>query len=402
MPIGSLGIPSLVDAPRVGTPRTGPSRAFVRVDTLEVRSDELQRKATVRFELPLSRFDPPLRREDVEGLSVRIAPPVGDHSVVPVQVVEVGGQLALVFETAPVDFSALRASPVLLALGEPGLLFNPAHPQVTAPSLQVQVSTAQLKVDVRASVQRERRERSVQLDALIEQTAAERRATATGTSSWFGQRQLEQDLKDARARSTESAQRLAPLLQQAGEAWRRAAPLTRVASAPVDDARRAAWRSTLVTAANATANLPQARTLLETSRDVPELAAEDRANLSMLEAAAAGQARVDAEVQQLFDALPEAGRTRWLAEAAKLEGLPFADELSGALRASSNAMTDVQLLEEQLVAHAESTGRAVAPRLAQLDARLAELRREKELLDVTPAATSETSAVTYAADLRLL
>lgn len=403
MPIGSLGIPSLNDSQRVTTPRTGPSRAFVRVEALEVHSDELRQKATVRFELPLSSFDPPLRREDVEGLSVRLAPPVGDRSVVPVRVVEAGGRLALAFESAPVDLSALRASPVLLALGEPGLLFNPASPQVSAPFLSVQVSTAQLEVDVSASTKHERRERSVQLDALIEQTATERRAMSTGTSSWFGQRQLEQDLTDAKARAEASQQTLAPLLAQAEQAWAQAAPLARVATAPIDDAQRAGWRSTLVTATNAAARLPEARALLEAAREVPELAAEDRAKVSTLEAAAAGQASVDAEVRQLFGSLPAEARTRWLVDLAKFEVLPFAERLSSAARESSNATVDVQLLEDQLAAQVERTGHAVTPRLAQLDARLAELRREKEeLLDEAPAVPSVTMPVTYAADLRLL
>lgn len=402
MPIGSLGVPSLIDPQRVRAPRTGPSRAFVRVETLEVRSDELRRKATVRFELPLSAFDPPLRREDVEGLSVRIAPPIGDRSVVPLQVVESNGRLAVAFESAPVDLSALHASPLLLALGEPGLLFDPAHPEVASPSLHVQVSTAQLKVDVTASMQHERRERSVQLDGLIEQTATERRATATGTSSWFGQRQLEQELKDAKARVNESRQTLAPLLAQAGKMWSEAAPMKRVVSAPVDEPRRAAWRSTLVTAANATLALPEARALLETSREVPELATQDREKASALEALAAQQASVDAEVRQVFDALPEETRTRWLVDIATLEALPIAGELASTARALRNATSDVQLLEDQLAAHAETAGRAVAPRLVQLDARIAELRREKELLDAAPAETSETTPVTYGADLRLL
>lgn len=403
MPIGSLGIPSLNDSQRVTTPRTGPSRAFVRVEALEVHSDELRQKATVRFELPLSSFDPPLRREDVEGLSVRLAPPVGDRSVVPVRVVEAGGRLALAFESAPVDLSALRASPVLLALGEPGLLFNPASPQVSAPFLSVQVSTARLEVDVSASTKHERRERSVQLDALIEQTATERRAMATGTSSWFGQRQLEQDLTDAKARAEASQQTLPPLLAQAEQAWAQAAPLARVATAPVDDAQRAGWRSTLVTATNAAAKLPEARALLEAAREVPELAAEDRAKVSTLEAAAAGQGSVDAEVRQLFGSLPADARTRWLVDLAKFEVLPFAERLSSAARESSNATVDVQLLEDQLAAQVERTGHAVTPRLAQLDARLAELRREKEeLLDEAPAVPSVTMPVTYAADLRLL
>ena len=403
MPIGSLGIPSLNDSQRVTTPRTGPSRAFVRVEALEVHSDELRQKATVRFELPLSSFDPPLRREDVEGLSVRLAPPVGDRSVVPVRVVEAGGRLALAFESAPVDLSALRASPVLLAFGEPGLLFNPASPQVSAPFLSVQVSTAQLEVDVSASTKHERRERSVQLDALIEQTATERRAMATGTSSWFGQRQLEQDLTDAKARAEASQQTLPPLLAQAEQAWAQAAPLARVATAPVHDAQRAGWRSTLVTATNAAAKLPEARALLEAAREVPELAAEDRAKVSTLEAAAAGQGSVDAEVRQLFGSLPADARTRWLVDLAKFEVLPFAERLSSAARESSNATVDVQLLEDQLAAQVERTGHAVTPRLAQLDARLAELRREKEeLLDEAPAVPSVTMPVTYAADLRLL
>lgn len=403
MPIGSLGIPSLNDSQRVTTPRTGPSRAFVRVEALEVHSDELRQKATVRFELPLSSFEPPLRREDVEGLSVRLAPPVGDRSVVPVRVVEAGGRLALAFESAPVDLSALRASPVLLAFGEPGLLFNPASPQVSAPFLSVQVSTAQLEVDVSASTKHERRERSVQLDALIEQTATERRAMATGTSSWFGQRQLEQDLTDAKARAEASQQTLPPLLAQAEQAWAQAAPLARVATAPVHDAQRAGWRSTLVTATNAAAKLPEARALLEAAREVPELAAEDRAKVSTLEAAAAGQGSVDAEVRQLFGSLPADARTRWLVDLAKFEVLPFAERLSSAARESSNATVDVQLLEDQLAAQVERTGHAVTPRLAQLDARLAELRREKEeLLDEAPAVPSVTMPVTYAADLRLL
>lgn len=218
MPIGALGVPAVVDQP-VRAPRTGPSRAFVRVEKLEVRSDELRQKGTVRCELALSAFDPPLRREDVEGLSVRIAPPIGDRSVVPLQVVEVAGRWTLVFESA-VDLSALQATPLVLGLGEPGLLFNPAHPQVSSPSLHVQVSAAQLVVDVTASAQLGRRERLAQLDGLIEQTAEERRATATGTSSWFGQRQLEQSLKDAKASVDESRRSLAPLLEQASVAFR--------------------------------------------------------------------------------------------------------------------------------------------------------------------------------------
>lgn len=401
MPIGALGVPAVVDQP-VRAPRTGPSRAFVRVEKLEVRSDELRQKGTVRCELALSAFDPPLRREDVEGLSVRIAPPIGDRSVVPLQVVEVAGRWTLVFESA-VDLSALQATPLVLGLGEPGLLFNPAHPQVSSPSLHVQVSAAQLVVDVTASAQLGRRERLAQLDGLIEQTAEERRATATGTSSWFGQRQLEQSLKDAKASVDESRRSLAPLLEQASVAFSHAAPLARVASAPVDDAQRAAWKTTLITASNATLSLPAARELLESSREVPELAAEDLAKVAALEQAVGAQATVEAEVRARFDALPEEQRTRWLVEFAKAEALPFARELSTGAQTLRNSTSDVQLLEAQLAAHAETTGKAVAPRLAQLDARLAELRREKEQLISAPGgAAVETTPVDYASDLRLL
>lgn len=401
MPIGALGVPAVVDQP-VRAPRTGPSRAFVRVEKLEVRSDELRQKGTVRCELALSAFDPPLRREDVEGLSVRIAPPIGDRSVVPLQVVEVAGRWTLVFESA-VDLSALQATPLVLGLGEPGLLFNPAHPQVSSPSLHVQVSAAQLVVDVTASAQLGRRERLAQLDGLIEQTAEERRATATGTSSWFGQRQLEQSLKDAKASVDESRRSLAPLLEQASVAFSQTAPLARVASAPVDDAQRAAWKTTLITASNAALSLPAARELLESSREVPELAAEDLAKVAALEQAVGAQATVEAEVRARFDALPEEQRTRWLVEFAKAEALPFARELSTGAQTLRNSTSDVQLLEAQLAAHAETTGKAVAPRLAQLDARLAELRREKEQLISAPGgAAVETTPVDYASDLRLL
>lgn len=402
MPIGALGVPAVVDQP-VRAPRTGPSRAFIRVEKLEVRSDELRQKGTLRCELALSAFDPPLRREDVEGLSVRIAPPIGDRSVVPAQVVEVAGRWTLVFESAPVDLSALQATPLLLGLGEPGLLFNPAHPQVSSPSMHMQVSAAQLAVDVTASAQLGRRERLAQLDGLIEQTAEERRATATGTSSWFGQRQLEQALKDAKASVDESRRALAPLFEQASVAFSQSAPLARVASAPVDDAQRAAWKTTLITASNAALGLPAARELLESSREVPELAAQDLAKVSALEQAAGAQATVEAEVRARFDALPEEQRTRWLVEFAKAEALPFARELSAAAQSLRNSTSDVQLLEAQLAAHAETTGKAVAPRLVQLDARLAELRREKEqLTSAPPGAAVETTPVGYASDLRLL
>lgn len=403
MPISSPGVRPVLDPQRPRAPRTGPSRAFIRVEKLEVRSDERRQKGTVRCELMLSAFDPPLRREDVEGLSVRIAPPVGDRSVVPLRVVEVAGRWALVLESAPLDLSALQASPLLLGLGEPALLFDPAHPQVSSPSLQVQVSTEQLVVNVTASTQLGRRERIAQLEGLMEQTSAERQATATGTSSWFGQRQLEQELKVARARVDESRQVLAPLLEQAAAAWSRAAPLLRVASAPVDDAQRSAWRAGLITASNAAVNLPSTRALLETSRDVPELAEQDLAKVAALEADAAGQKRIDAEVQAHFDALPDETRTRWLAEFAMLEALPIAHALSTAAQTLRNSTSEVQLLDEQLQAQAVTTNQAVAPRLAQLDARLAELRREKELLASAPVdAAFETARVTYSSDLRLL
>lgn len=401
MPIPPIGSPAHVVA---GRPRTGPSRSFVRLEQLELKADELRRTAAMRLELPLSSFVPPLRRENVEGLSVRLGGPIGDGSILPLEVLERGGHAYLVVDVLSVPLSWMTSTPLVLAIGEPKFLSNVA---VASPNLLVQVSTACLVVDVGPSVKRELRERVGQLNRAIEESANTRGATAAGTSSWFGSRQLTIELGTARERVLSSTKALNGLLATATSAWERATPDQRAVGAPVDDAVRTRWRLLLTDAANAQAKLPAAREGLAMAVDarIAELVASDREEVDQLEARASQAVLVESEVSRAFETLPDVAQARWLVEFAGIVSFPVADELSRSLREALIASADVQVLEEKLAQLSVSEQAELGPRLQQLDAKLASLRREREdashrlsVADSIP----ERWAVAYAADLAVI
>lgn len=360
------------------TPSRSPSRQYaIRPEQLRLVADETRQRATMRFEFPLSTFEPPLRREDLEGRFVRVAAPVGDRTVVPLQVVERNGESAIVFD-ATLDLSLLEGgAPLLLAVGEAALLFNPRHPQVVAPSLQVEVLAARLTVDVTASVRHGLREQIADLDRRVAETEAECRDMRDGTSSWFGRRQLEGELEQASRSAAEAQARRNALLSPVEERWRRAPLLARINSAPEVDA---SWRTAAIAAVNAEAALPAARALLESSLDVPELAQEDRARVAALEATASRLVELEAEVLCAFEALPEDERHRWLVTFAEVERLPQADATREAVRTARDATLDVELRETELRRHVTATDAMKGVRLTSLEAVAAELRRERQAL----------------------
>lgn len=389
MPVTPLRPSAFPTEPTVRPPRTLPSRAFARVEALSVKSDDALKTASLRLELPLSSIAPALAPDELAGLSVRIAAPAGSQTVAPLELVEKNGQRTLVISAEGLDVSSLAAAPLVLALGEPQLLFDPKHPAVSSPFVRIQVSYSRVQLDVRSSVERGLRERVAELTQSIERVEQERRATAAGTSTWFGHRQLESDLGAAQGRLEAAVTALAPLAAQATAAWETTSPMNRALTAPVDEAVRVRWRSTLVDAKNAELELPRRRELAAAAHDVPELAAADRASLEALEAAVDAGRAVEAEVRRVFADLPEAAKRRWLRETAALSSPTLGASFAEALTTARDAEAEVANVSGELAALRATSNANLAPRLASLDERIDRLRAE---LEATAARLSDLGA----------
>lgn len=390
--------------------RARPTRAFATVpEGLRLSLDEAG-KATLRLSLPLSSLSPPVRRDDLAGLSARIPAPVGTRATWPFTVEERNGQAVLTLE-AEVHDDALIGQPLVLVLGDASLLLqhDPQGAEIYSGALSVQVSTPALQVDLRAPALRDLQTRHQQLSQRLDAAQAERQQLAAGTSSWFASRQVEDELSHARTRLDAARAARSPVFESALARWRGtpALQLADASSHAVEPAVGQAWRTALIAAHNAELELPDARASRQVALDAGalELVARDDARVTALEATVAAGAKAEAELRATFDGLELAAQGRWLGDLAETHHWPEAASLRAVVKAEVDASIDVHLVEEELarVRARQQTARPEA--LAAADEKVSGLRAEltttaarmKQLAQGTPVV--ERYPTRYAPDL---
>lgn len=345
-------------------------------------------KGMLELEVPLSSISPPLRREDLLGLAVRIAGPVGTGgAVVPLVVEERGGRLVL-FVKGEVELQALTKAPVELVLGEEKFLEQRVLREgvaVYSGSILVQVSSPEVKFDMRIPALAEARAEEQALTQQLEARRGERQALLSGSSTWFGARQLEGEISRARALRDTLSANAAVQREQALARFRGGDLLLRVAtSADIAPATTTRWKGMVVAADNArvelVAELANRKVALEAA--VPELVASHDARISELEARVALRAQAETEVQETFGALDVAAQGRWLVEFAEATHAPGAAELRSAFSDLKSANVTVGLLEEDLARATLQQREAYPSQLAHLDAGLSSTAERLAALSV--------------------
>ncbi len=378
-PISRTDSVARVNAPPA--PGEAETRFFGAVDSpVAVVLDTEGRRGSVSADAPLDGFRPPLTRDALAGLSIRISMPPNEAGVLPATVIEKNGRAYLHVELKSAEVSALNAAPFIVAVGDAASLSGTAM----VPKLILQVTAQDLKVDTlapRLAAELNSRPNQVSFIAGLESDKA---GMLNGTSTWFGGHQLEQE----RARLAKELAAITASLEPKLAALERTllddTPVNAALALRADiDPGSEVLRKAAIDSANLSARAKELEQRRLDVTSVPQLVVAVDAELIPLKAKATAAAlEVRASVDALYAKLraenPDAA-DQWLNTYASSHQLSGAGELQSLTSnrkwtAQNLATTDADLarMQTQLATNAPTVIENLTARIATAKAALAE------------------------------
>lgn len=331
----------------------------------------------VHADVPLDSFVPPLTREQLAGLSMRVSLPPNATGTTPITLVEQNGRTSIRVDLEKAEIGLLSGSPMVIGIGEKASLGVTSMPKLT-----LQVSARTLHVDRSAPAARMQLDSRAQSAHSLESLKRDLVELKSGTSTWFGSRQLDEEHATLATLVRETKSAADAMRADLETKLASAEPAQQWIAMPDTLPERATAMAAINAGRNAARELPNAQELRATFVELKldaELPAQD-AKIAGLQQALDAEVKSYEAVVALYQSLrgTEVGDA-WLEKFGAMHGVP---NFAGVKAEASRAVVSLAYNEKDRARVQANTAANLPGAVANLEASIARMAEQLERADL--------------------